>query len=73
MPSSVDEVIVQTKRDGKAGYILLTREYNLATPMKKMDVQAVIEYEEGYMRVGMGEACTISMLTQEFWELTQRQ
>jgi hypothetical protein len=41
--------------------------------MKKMDVQAYIEYGYGYMRVGMGEAYTVRMLTQEFWELTQRQ
>jgi hypothetical protein len=41
--------------------------------MKKMDVQAVIEYEEGYMKIGMQEAYTIRMLTYEFWEITQRQ
>jgi hypothetical protein len=72
MPESVDEVTVQTRKDRKAGYILFTPEYSLAIPMKKMDVQAVIEYEEGYMKVGMGEAYTMGMLANEFWELTQR-
>jgi hypothetical protein len=40
--------------------------------MKKMDVQAIIEYEEGFMKVGMGEPYTIRMLVDEFWKLTQQ-
>jgi hypothetical protein len=73
MPESIDEVTVEMKKDGKAGYILFTPAYSLATPMKKMDVQAVLEDEEGYMKVGMGKTYTVRMLAQEFWELTQRQ
>jgi hypothetical protein len=73
MPEEISEVTVQVSKDGKAGYILFTPTYSLAVPMKKMDVQATIEYDLGYMKVGMGEAYTIRMLAQEFWELTQRQ
>jgi hypothetical protein len=72
MPQLIDEVTVQVRKDGKAGYILFTPVYSLAVPMRKMDVQAVIEYDQGYMKVGMGEAYTVSMLAYEFWELTQR-
>jgi hypothetical protein len=72
MPVSVKNVIVQTKRDGSFGYILFTPEYSFAEPMKKMDLQVEIEYEDGFMIVGMGEAYTIRMLTNEFWELTQQ-
>jgi hypothetical protein len=56
MPESAEEVAVQTKKDGKAGYILFTPNDSFAIPTKIMDVQAVVEYEEGYMKVGMGEA-----------------
>jgi hypothetical protein len=73
MPETIEEVTVETKRDGKAGYIWFTPNDSLAVPMKKMDVQVYIEYEYGSMKVEMGEACTIRMLAQEFWELTQRQ
>jgi hypothetical protein len=72
MPNTVEEVTAVTRKDGKAGYILFTPNYSLAVPMKKMDVQAVIEYDSGYMKVGMGEAYTVRILAQEFWELTQR-
>jgi hypothetical protein len=40
--------------------------------MKKMEVQVMIEYEGGYMRVGMENAYTIKMLGDEFRALTQR-
>jgi hypothetical protein len=40
--------------------------------MKKMDLQVVIEYDSGFMIVGMEEAHTIRMLTNEFWEVTQQ-
>jgi hypothetical protein len=63
----------KTRKDSKAGYILFTPAYSFAVPMKKMDVQAVIECENGYMKVWMGEAYTIRMLAQELWELAQRQ
>jgi hypothetical protein len=72
MPDSVEDVVVQTKKDGSFGYILFTPEYSFAEPMKKMDLQVEIEYQEGFMIVGMGEAYTIRMLTNEFWELTQQ-
>jgi hypothetical protein len=41
--------------------------------MKTMEVQVVIEYEMGYMKVWMGNAYTITMLAWEFQELTQMQ
>jgi hypothetical protein len=72
MPNSVQEVSVQTRRDGKFGYILFTPENSLASSTKEMDLQLMIEYEEGYMKVGMGEAYTIRMLVNEFWELTHK-
>jgi hypothetical protein len=37
-----------------------------------MDLRVIIEYDDGYMKVGMGEAYTIRMLSNEFWELTRR-
>jgi hypothetical protein len=44
---------------------------SLATSLKKEPIQAMIEYEYGYMKVGMGAAYTIRCLTNEFWALTQ--
>jgi hypothetical protein len=38
-----------------------------------MEVQAMIEYDQGYMRVGMGNAYTIDMLAWEFLTLAQDQ
>jgi hypothetical protein len=70
MPESVNEMAVQTSRDGDFGYILFTPEESLHEPMKKMDVQVVIEYDDGRMKVEMGEAYTIRMLVEEFWYLT---
>jgi hypothetical protein len=40
--------------------------------MKKMDLQVEIEYEGGFMIVGLGEAYTIRVLSNEFWELTRQ-
>jgi hypothetical protein len=71
MPDSVEEVTVETKKDGKAGYILFTPRDSLAAAMKNQPIQEVIEYEYGYMRVGMGEAYTIRMLTNQFLALAQ--
>jgi hypothetical protein len=73
MPASISEVTVQTWKDGGAGHILFTPEGAIMTPMNTMEVQAVIEYDMGYMRVGMGNAYTIGMLVWEFLAITQRQ
>jgi hypothetical protein len=73
MPGSIEEVTVQTWKDGRAGHILFTPTDSLTTPMKKMEVQVFIEYEEGFMKVGMENSYTITMLAWEFQELTQRQ
>jgi hypothetical protein len=73
MPESFEEVTVETRRDGKAGYIMFTPKDSLAEAMKKMPIQAIIEYHYGHMKVGMGEAYTIRMLSNEFWALTQNQ
>jgi hypothetical protein len=71
MPEKIEEVTVETKKDGKAGYIMFTPRDGLTTAMKNQPLQAMIEYEYCYMRVGLGEAYTIRMLTNEFQELTQ--
>jgi hypothetical protein len=71
MPESVEEVAVQTAKDGNYGYIIFAPLDSLAESMKKMDVQVVFEYDEGFMKVGMGEAYTLKMLTDEFWYLTR--
>jgi hypothetical protein len=71
MPESVNDVAVQTSRDGSHGYILFAPLDSLAESMKKMEVQVVFEYDEGLMKVGMGEAYTLKMLCDEFWFLTR--
>jgi hypothetical protein len=38
-----------------------------------MEVQAIIDYDQGYTRVGMGNAYTIQMLADEFLTVTQNQ
>jgi hypothetical protein len=60
MPLMVEGVTVQTWKDGKGGYILFTPLDSLVVPMKKMEVQVRIEYDPGYMGVGMENAYTIS-------------
>jgi hypothetical protein len=70
MPESVNEMAVQTMRDGGYGYIPFTPEDSLAEAMKKMDAQVIIEYDDGFMKVGMGNAYTIRMLYEEFKSLT---
>jgi hypothetical protein len=70
MPEAVEGMAVQTMRDGGYGYILVTPEDSLAEAMKKMDVQVIIEYDDGLMKVGMGNAYTIRMLWEEFRSLT---
>jgi hypothetical protein len=67
MPAVVTEVVVQTRRDGSYGYILFTPEDTLASSMKEMALQVLIEYEDGFMKVGMDEAYTVRMLANEFW------
>jgi hypothetical protein len=41
MPESVEEMAVQTSRDGSYGYILFAPEDSLAEAMKKMEVQVI--------------------------------
>jgi hypothetical protein len=71
MPESVEEVAVQTIRDGNYGYIIFARSDSLAENMKRMDVQVVFEYGDGFMKVGMSESYTLRMLMDEFWYLTR--
>jgi hypothetical protein len=73
MTLMVEGATVRTWKDGKGGYILFTPEDSIMTPMKKMEMQIMIEYEQGYMRVGMENVYTIEMLAWEFQQLTQRQ
>jgi hypothetical protein len=39
--------------------------------MKKMEHQVVMEYDEGFFKIGMPNAYTPGMLADEFWALTQ--
>jgi hypothetical protein len=39
--------------------------------MKKMEHQVVMEYEDGYFKIGMANAYTPGMLADEFWAITQ--
>jgi hypothetical protein len=71
MPESADEVTVQTARDGDYVYVIFAPLYSLAEGMKKMDVQATFEYDDGFMKAGMGESYTLKMLMDEFWYLTR--
>jgi hypothetical protein len=72
MPESIEDVAVQTARDDSYGYIIFAPMDSLAESMKKMDVQVIIKYEEGFMKVGMGEAYTLKMLVEEYWYLTHQ-
>jgi hypothetical protein len=71
MPESVGDVTVQIKKDGNYGYICFAPLDSLADSMKEMDVQVVFEYDDGFMKVGMGEAYTLNMLIDEFHYLTR--
>jgi hypothetical protein len=62
IPASIEEVTVQTWKDGREGHILFTPKDSLTTPMKKMEVQVVIDYEEEFMKVRMENAYPITML-----------
>jgi hypothetical protein len=73
MPETVDEVSVQTHKDGKAGYMLFTPRVMIATPIKDMDLKILMEYDQGYMMVGSKEAYTIKMISDHFMALTQNQ
>jgi hypothetical protein len=71
MPESIEEVTVETKKDSKAGYIMFTPRDSLAAAMKDQPIRAIIEYEYGQMRVGMGEAYTIRTNTWDMGNLPE--
>jgi hypothetical protein len=56
MPFHPDEVTLQTWKDGQGDYILFTPDDANMDLMKTMEMQVMIEYDAGYMRVGMGNA-----------------
>jgi hypothetical protein len=70
MPATVEDMSVQTWKDGDYGNILFAPEDSLAEALKKMEVPVRIEYEDGFMKVGMGNAYTIRTLWDEFRSLT---
>jgi hypothetical protein len=72
MPFNVEEVTLQTWKDGQGWYILYAPDDATMDSMKKMEAQVMIEYEGGYMRVGMDNAYTMDTLSQEFQHPTQR-
>jgi hypothetical protein len=71
MPRAMNDVTVQTWKDGKNGYILFTPNAYLTVPVGVMEVQVMMEYHLGYTRIGMGNAYTIKMLSDEFEAVTQ--
>jgi hypothetical protein len=71
MPDMIDDATGETKRDGKAGYILFTPRDSLAAAMTNQPNQVMIEYDYGHMRVGMGDAYTVRMLANDHCTLTQ--
>jgi hypothetical protein len=71
MPESVNDVAVQIKKDGTYGCIIFAPLDSLAESLKEMDVQVVFEYDDGFMKIGMGEAYTLNMLVDEFHYLTR--
>jgi hypothetical protein len=73
MPLLIEGASVQTWKDGRSGYILFTPRDCLTVPVGAMEVQVIIEYDQGYTRVGMGNAYTMNMLAEEFLTLTQDQ
>jgi hypothetical protein len=68
--SDLHRFLGRTWRDGEFGNILFTPEDSLAEALKKMEVPVRIDYDDGFMRVGMGNAYTIRMLYEEFKSLT---
>jgi hypothetical protein len=70
MPNSLGEMTVRTWKDGSHGYILFTPEDILAEAWKTMEVPVRIEYDDGFMNVGMDNAYTIRLLWEEFRSLT---
>jgi hypothetical protein len=71
MPTAVDGVTVQCWKDGKNGCILFTPNDSLTVPVGVMEVQVMMEYHLGFTRIGMGNAYTIKMLSDEFEAVTQ--
>jgi hypothetical protein len=71
MPHTIEEVTVQTWKDGKNGHILFTPNDSLSVPPGVMEIQVIIEYHLGHVRLGMGNAYTIRMLADEFEAITQ--
>jgi hypothetical protein len=71
MPESVMEMTVTTWKDGKAGYILFTPKDMIATMMADSETKILVEYENGYMHEGIGNAYTIQMVHDDFMSLTQ--
>jgi hypothetical protein len=70
MPEDISEVSVSTRKDGKAGYILFMPEDLTVPSMTEMETQILIEYDNGYMREGIGNTYTIQMVYDEFMVLT---
>jgi hypothetical protein len=62
MPESMEGMDVQTWKDGSYGNILFAPADSLAEALKKMEVPVRIECDDGFMKVGMGNAYTIRML-----------
>jgi ribonuclease HI len=71
VPFSVNEVSVQTWKDGRYGYIMFTPNNSLALPPSTLENQVVIEFWGGYARLGMGNAYTVKMLADELSKATQ--
>jgi hypothetical protein len=71
MPETGEAFSVQTWKDGKAGYILFKPLSMIATAMADSETQVMVEYDNGYMREGIGNAYTIQILYDDFMALAQ--
>jgi hypothetical protein len=56
---------VSTWKDGKAGYILFSDPEAIMTMMSDSETQVLVEYENGYMREGIGNTYTIQVLYED--------
>jgi hypothetical protein len=71
MPESGESFTIQRWKDRKAGYILFTPQSMIATAMAESETQVMVEYDNGYIREVIGNACTIQILYDDFMTLTQ--
>jgi hypothetical protein len=70
-PDSVSDLDVSTWRDGKAGYILFVPSDAIMTKLSVSETRILLEYELGYMKVGVPNAYTLQMIYDDFTYLNE--